>query len=158
LALGFSYCLFNLSVYNSGKYLYTKGENMKISKTVEYGFLIVGHIAKYGNNDFVTASSIAKKHDIASGYIATVVTQLVRANILSPKMGPRGGFKLIIPANKISMLDIIEAVDGPLEQIVVTSEKTTDEPFMLNMETVCKDVIAKAKDTLHKAKISKLIK
>jgi hypothetical protein len=33
---------------------------MKINKTVEYGFLIVGHTAKYGNDGFVTASGIAK--------------------------------------------------------------------------------------------------
>jgi DNA-binding IscR family transcriptional regulator len=66
--------------------------------------------------------------------------------------------ELIIPANEISMLDIIEAVDGPLDKLLVTSPKTTDEQFMLNMETVCKDVIAKAKDTLQKATISKMIK
>ena len=131
---------------------------MKISRAVEYSLLVVGYIAKYGNNDYVTAASIAKKYGIPSGYVATVVTQLVRANILNVRMGPRGGYKLIIPANKISMLDIIEAVDGPLEQIVVSSEKTEHEPFMENMEIVCKDIIAKAKDKLHKAKISKMIK
>jgi DNA-binding IscR family transcriptional regulator len=63
-----------------------------------------------------------------------------------------------MPANKISMLDIIEAVDGPMDRIVVTSEKTTDEQFMLNIETTCKNAIAKAKDVLQKAKISKMIK
>ena len=131
---------------------------MKISKAVEYGLLVVGHIAKYGKDDFVSVASISKKHNVALAQLAKVAKQLGRANILNAKMGYKGGFKLIIPANEISMLDIIEAVEGPLEKIVVTSPKTTDEQFMMNMETVCKDVIAKAKDTLHKAKISKMIK
>ena len=56
------------------------------------------------------------------------------------------------------MLDIIEIVDGPLDQIVVTSPKTNGEPFMINMETTCKDIIAKAKDKLQKTTIAKMIK
>jgi Rrf2 family protein len=141
-----------------GNTIKAKGEIMKITKAVEYGFLIVGHIAKYGNDGFVSVSTIAKEHGIPSGYLAIVVTRLVRANILKNKKGPKGGLKLIMPANKISILDIIEAVDGPLEQIVVTSPKTTDEPFMLNIETTCKNAIAKAKDVLQKTTISKMIK
>jgi Rrf2 family protein len=131
---------------------------MKFTKAVEYGLFVVGYIAKYGNDGFVTASSIAKKHGILSGYAAPVVTQLVRANILKNKLGSKGGFKLAKPANEISMLDIIEAIDGPLEQIVVTSPKINDEQFMINMETTCKDIVAKAKDKLQKTTIAKMMK
>jgi Rrf2 family protein len=131
---------------------------MQISTKVEYGLLVIGHIAKYGNDGYVTVASISKKHNIAPAQLAKVAKQLVNTAILKNKMGSKGGFKLIMPANKISLLDIIEAVDGPLEQIVVTSEKTTDEQFMKNMETTCKNAIAKAKDVLQKAKISKMIK
>ena len=131
---------------------------MKISRSLEYGLLVVGHIAKYGNNDFVTVASISRKHNIKPAQLAKIAKEFVRANILKNKMGPNGGFKLIIPADQISLLDIIEAVDGPLEQIAVVSEKTEHEPFIMNIEKTCKDVIAKAKDSLHKAKISKMIK
>jgi Rrf2 family protein len=135
-----------------------KGEIMKITKAVEYALFAVGHVAKYGGDGFVTASSISKEHDIPLPYLSRTIQELVRTGILKNKMGSTGGFKLAKPANEISMLDIIEIIDGPLDKLLVTSHKTNDEPFMINMETVCKGVIAKAKDTLQKAKISKMIK
>ena len=131
---------------------------MKITKAVELGLLAVGHIAKYAGDGYVSLLSIEKKYGIASSQMAKAVKDLFRAGILKNKMGPKGGFKLARPASEISMLDIIEIVDGPLDRIVVTSPKTNDEPFMINMETTCKDVIAKAKDKLQKTTIAKMIK
>ena len=131
---------------------------MNVSKTVEHGFYVIGYIAKYGNDDYVSASTIAKKYDIAAASLGTITKKLLRANILKNKMGPRGGFKLTKPANKITMLDVLEAIEGPLEQLIKTGRETKDEPFMANMETTCENIIAKAKDSLQKAKISKMIK
>jgi Rrf2 family protein len=131
---------------------------MKITKAVEFGLLAVGHIAKYGVDGYVPVISIAKKYGIEPSQIAKSVKELFRAGILKNRMGPKGGFKLARPANKITMLEIIEVIDGPLDRIVVTSPKTNDEPFMINMETTCKDIIAKAKDKLQKTTIAKMIK
>ena len=125
---------------------------------VKHGLLIVGHIAKYGNGGFVSVASIARHHGIAATPIGKATQMLLRANIVKNRMGPTGGFKLTKPANKISMMDVIEAVDEPLERMMVGIEKFNDEPFVANMGTTCENIIAKAKDTLQKAKISKMIK
>ena len=118
----------------------------------------MGHIAKYGGDGFVTVSSIAKKYGIEPGQLVKSVKDLFRAGILKNKMGPKGGFKLAKPASEISMLDVIEIVDGPLDQVVVTSPKNNDEAFLINMEATCKDIVAKAKDKLQKTTIAKMIK
>ena len=131
---------------------------MKVSKKVEYALLGIGHIAKHSDDGYVTVSAIAKKYDVAASLIAKVIKKLADANILKNRMGPKGGFKLTRPATQISLLEIVEAIDGPLEQMSVISEKTKQEPFMMNMETTCKYVIAKAKDVLQKTTISKMIK
>ncbi len=62
---------------------------MKITKTVEFGLLAVGHIAKYGGDGYVSVSSIAKKYGITSSQIAKAVKELFRAGILKNKMGPK---------------------------------------------------------------------
>ncbi len=131
---------------------------MKITKAVEYGLVAVGHLAKYGGDGYMTILSIEEKYGIAYSPIAKAVKQLFRAGILKSRMGSKGGFKLAKPANKITMLDIIEIIDGPLDQIAVTSPKNNDEPFLINMETTCKDIVAKAKDKLQKTTIAKMIK
>ena len=53
---------------------------MKISRSLEYGLLVVGHIAKYGNNDFVTVASISRKHNIKPAQLAKIAKEFVRAN------------------------------------------------------------------------------
>jgi Rrf2 family protein len=131
---------------------------MKFTKAVEFGLLAVGHIAKYGGDGYVTITKIEEKYGIPYSQMAKAVKELFRAGILKNRMGPHGGFKLAKPASEISMLDVIEIVDGPLDRIVVISEKTNDEPFMINMETTCKDIVAKAKDKLQKTTIAKMIK
>jgi Rrf2 family protein len=131
---------------------------MNISASVKHGLLIVGHIAKYGDGGYVSVASIARHHGIGAMPIGKATQMLLRANIVKNRMGPKGGFKLLREANKISMLDIVEAIDGPLDQLIKIGPETTHEPFIVNMQTTCDSIIAKAKDTLSKTKISKMIK
>jgi Rrf2 family protein len=131
---------------------------MNISASVKHGLLVVGHIAKYGDGGFVPVSRIARHHGIAAMPLGKATKMLLRANIVKNRMGPKGGFKLVRDANQISMLDIIEAIDGPLDQLIKIDPETTHDPFVVNMQTTCDSIIAKAKDALGKAKISKMIK
>jgi Rrf2 family protein len=49
-------------------------------------------------------------------YVIQLMRMLVVADLLESKRGVTGGYKLAKPANKITLLDIVEAVDGPLGQ------------------------------------------
>ncbi len=68
-----------------------------------------------------------------------------------------GGFTLARPAHEISILEIIEAVRGPLGQIVEIAKQTKNAPFAVNMEQVCNEATEKARGRLQKAKLSKMI-
>jgi len=61
------------------------------------------------------------------------------------------------PPKDISMLEIIEAVDGPFIQVLEMAEVTHQAPFALKMEQVCHDAINKARDKFQKTKLSRLI-
>ncbi len=90
------------------------------SKASTYAILAVIEIARHeqaaeGNgHGCMRASSIASHFKLPAAYAAKVMTQLVRAGVLQSDRGPRGGFRLARPANTISVLEIVEAVDGPL--------------------------------------------
>jgi len=87
-----------------------------MSTTTQYGLMAVGYIARNstGPKDTVMAKKIAVEYGIGWEYLLKVLQQLVRANVLRSKRGPRGGFTLARPLSEISMLDVIEAVEGPM--------------------------------------------
>ena len=91
-------------------------------------------------------------------YLLKILGQLVRANILRSKRGPRGGFSLARAAKKISMLEIIEAVEGPLTgQLNLDENQIKGETLAPKIEKVYEKALAQAKAVLDKAKIGNMI-
>jgi Rrf2 family protein len=59
-----------------------------------------------------SAAQLAEYYDLPAPYLAKQLQSLVRAGVLAATTGPRGGFRLGRPAAEITLLDIVEAVDG----------------------------------------------
>lgn len=83
-----------------------------MSRSTDYAITSVIHIAQA--EGIVRSQDIAKEHDIPLEYLLKILQALVRAGILKSKRGPRGGFEMDMKASKVSMLEVIEAVDGPI--------------------------------------------
>jgi Rrf2 family iron-sulfur cluster assembly transcriptional regulator len=112
---------------------------MRISRSTGYGLVAVGYIAKHQEQDIILSQTISKEYNIPLEYLLKILQQLVRAGVLRSKRGPRGGFSLAKPTKKITMLQVIEAVDGPM--ISQTYEKA----------------IAQARSVFEKAKLSEML-
>lgn len=61
---------------------------------------------------FVTISELSDELDISFYFLTKVLQQLTKAGILKSYKGPNGGVKLNVPAEKISFMDIVIAIDG----------------------------------------------
>lgn len=59
-----------------------------------------------------SAAQLAEYFDLPAPYLAKQLQALVRAGVLAATTGPRGGFRLARPATEITLLQIVEAVDG----------------------------------------------
>ncbi len=130
---------------------------MRVSRSTGYALLAVGYIAKHQGNGVVLSQAISKQYDIPLEYLLKILQQLVRANVLRSKRGPRGGFSLAKPTNKITMLEIIEAVDGPLTGELSLADQAGNEPYSVRAEQVYNKAIATAKGVFEKAKLSGLL-
>ena len=130
---------------------------MRVSRSTGYALLEVGFIAKNQSKKTVLSQDISKKYDIPLEYLLKILQLLVRANVLRSKRGPRGGFSLSRPTNKINMLEIIEAVEGPMISQLDLHEQTGNEKFSLKAEQIYEKAIAQARATFEKAKLSSLI-
>jgi Rrf2 family protein len=59
-----------------------------------------------------SAAQLAQYYDLPAPYLAKQLQALVKAGVLAATTGPRGGFRLARPAFEITLLQIVEAVDG----------------------------------------------
>ena len=131
---------------------------MHISRSVGYGMLAVGYISQNDKDGLVMASTVSKAYGIPLEYLLKIMQQLVRINILRSKRGPRGGFCLARPIKEISILEIIEAINGPLAGPLELALQAKNAPFSVNMEKVCTQASDKATDILRKTSLADMFK
>jgi len=130
---------------------------MRISRSTGYALLAVGYIAQHWDEKIILSQDISKEYDIPLEYLLKILQQLVRANVLRSKRGPHGGFSLAKSAKKITMLQIIEAVDGPMTGQLNLSEQTHGARFAVRAEQVYEKAIAQARTVFGKTKLSDLL-
>ena len=130
---------------------------MKISRSTGYALVAVGYVAQHYKQGAVLAQRVSKEYSIPLEYLLKILQQLVRANVLRSKRGPRGGFFLAREAENITLADIIEAVDGPMLTSMHLAEQTNNEAFSMRMEKVCRQAAVESKNVLESAKLSEIL-
>ncbi|MBT5775006.1 MAG: Rrf2 family transcriptional regulator [Dehalococcoidia bacterium] len=81
----------------------------------DYGIRAVLDIARHHRRGLRKTREIAQAMDIPSNYLSHILSALVRRNILIATAGPMGGYRLARPPSRIRLLDVIEAVEDPIE-------------------------------------------
>ncbi len=130
---------------------------MKISTTVNHSLIAAGCIAEQADEGWVTAETISDKYGISLAFLFKIIQQMVKANVLRSKRGPRGGYILARPAKEITLLEIIEAVDGPISTQLEIVKLTKKAQFSIEMEKVCEKAFEKAVSVLSRAKLSQMV-
>ena len=85
---------------------------MKLSDGVEWGVHVVTLLAYVPEGRALTAARLAEYHGVPAAYLAKHLQALSRAEILESVQGPRGGYRLAKPARDVTVLDVIEAIEG----------------------------------------------
>ncbi|QOI99462.1 MAG: Rrf2 family transcriptional regulator [Phycisphaeraceae bacterium] len=82
-----------------------------ISQTIEYALRAMIHLAGLEAGSSVNSETIAEATRVPQGYLSKIMRDLVVAGLVNSRRGPNGGFVLAVPAETISMLDVVNAVD-----------------------------------------------
>jgi Rrf2 family protein len=93
---------------------------MRMNRGVEWAVHACLHLAWIGADTPVTAARLAEFNELPPAYLNKQLQALARAGIVSSTPGPRGGFALARPPEQITMLDVVEAIDGPSPAFVCT--------------------------------------
>ncbi len=87
---------------------------MQITRQADYAVRAVLHLAKNGDTRTAT-STIAVEQRIPPSFLAKIVSQLSIAGLLHTSRGARGGVTLARAPKEITLLEVIEAIDGPIQ-------------------------------------------
>jgi Rrf2 family protein len=87
---------------------------MEINRTTDYAIRVVMDLALQGRDRRVTSADIARRQEIPRDYISKVLVTLSRARIVATLPGRGGGVQLLRPPASLSVLEVLEAVEGPL--------------------------------------------
>src|SRR5512139_4154277 len=87
---------------------------MQITRQADYAVRAVIYLAKLGPDRRAATSQIAQEQRIPPSFLAKIVSQLSVAGLLQTSRGARGRVSLARPAEAISLLDVVEAIDGPI--------------------------------------------
>jgi Rrf2 family protein len=87
---------------------------MLISSKSEYGLRALIDIAVHGNGQLVSRSDIARRQQIPLPFLTQVLRCLVNGGLLKSSRGPAGGYVLSKAPADISLLEVINILQGPV--------------------------------------------
>lgn len=85
---------------------------MRITLESDYALRIVTAMAMH--DSIVDAGSISDETSVTQRFTLKILNKLVKGGIIKSYKGVRGGYKLAVPAETITLRNIIELIDGPI--------------------------------------------
>lgn len=124
---------------------------MKISTKGRYGLRAVIDIAIHGENEPVSLSDIAIRQDISISYLEQLIAKLKKAHIVTSIRGAKGGYSLAAPMNKISVGDILRALEGDLSPVNCSEVTENGDPCKESGQCITKIVWRRINDSINSA-------
>jgi Rrf2 family protein len=85
---------------------------MRLGEGVEWALHCATVLALVPPDQTMPAAKLAEFHGVPPAYLAKTLQALARAGIVESEPGRRGGYRLARPAKQVTMLDVVEAVEG----------------------------------------------
>lgn len=106
---------------------------MRISTKGRYGLRAMMDLAIHSTGDYIPLNSIAERQNLSEGYLEQVFSALKKAGLVKSVKGPQGGYCLANDASRITVGDVLRALEGDL----VVVEELEDERNVNNAVEYC---------------------
>lgn len=113
--------------------------SMEMTRAADYGLRAMVYLSHRGSGRSVFIGEIAEAMGIPAQFLHKVMPRLVKVGFLHSRRGARGGYKLARQLEDIKVLDIIEAIDGPIiiNRCLIGSSDC-DRMGMCSIQEICK--------------------
>jgi Rrf2 family protein len=130
---------------------------MRLSLGAYYALQALVHLAKQGHGAAPVASHvIAAERHVPERFLLKVLKPLVSAQVLLSLKGPNGGYRLARPAAKVTLLEVVEAVDGPIRGQVPLRPAGPDAGLLRRLDQVCGQLAEQVRKGLGRVTLADL--
>jgi Rrf2 family protein len=87
---------------------------MQVTHQADYAIRTMFYLSRLDPNQKVATSQIASEYKIPPSFLTKIISQLSIAGLIHTSRGARGGITLARSSEDISLLDVLQAIDGPI--------------------------------------------
>jgi Rrf2 family protein len=131
---------------------------MKLTRASNYALQALAYLVDQPADKSVASHVAAEARGIPERFLLKVLQPLVSAGVLRSIKGPNGGYRLARPARQITLLEVIEAVDGPIRGDAPAVGKDGAGALDRKLQVVCDDAAKITRDRLARVSLADIVK
>jgi Rrf2 family protein len=86
---------------------------MQLTRAADYAVRVMIHLAGLPSGTRVSLQALAQAADVPEQFLSKVLQTLARHRLIQSRRGASGGFELAADPERVSLFDVVEAVEGP---------------------------------------------
>lgn len=87
---------------------------MQLTRAADYAVRVMIHLARQPEGAVVSKTLLAKAAEAPESFLSKILQSLARSGLIQARRGTVGGFSLLSRGAEASLLDVVEAIDGPI--------------------------------------------
>lgn len=112
---------------------------MKLTRSVSYALGVLLRVHTRGSERLETAARISKGCDLPPRFLYRILRKLVDRGLLQATSGPKGGYRLARKAEAITLLDVVQAIDGPVKAVKLTPIHSAQRGAIKQVNRLCEE-------------------
>jgi len=88
--------------------------SMQLTRAADYAVRVMIHLAALTEGERAMLPALADATGAPGSFLSKVLQALTRADLISSRRGPLGGFEILARGRQASVREVIEAIDGPI--------------------------------------------
>src|SRR5262249_43588602 len=131
---------------------------MRMSQASAYALRAVAYLAARRRRGRIASHQIARSQGIPEPFALDVLQALVPAGVLESLRGRKGGYELAKPVADITLLEVIEAIDGPVRGQAPRVEGGEGDELDVRLQRICEHVAETTRRHLGRVRMGDLVK
>jgi len=130
-----------------------------VSSAAQYTLILIAYLAEHYNNEYVSLKLIAENHRLSFAFLKQIALNLKNSGIVESKEGLKGGYRLALPPEKISMDTIVKSFNEFITPAACSSSHANCNLYCFcQLKNAWQNALLESLNKLSKKKLSHFVK